>query len=653
VWQQLTGADRPQAGPAWLVAAASSASAARTHDPQPAALTPGEDAVADIRRLTWSISRASDWHELGALYARNGARLDRIHLATLFVRMAHLAGPGASGGAAAAAAAPAERNPGWQPRGVQQPQQRPTLQLVLLAGQAQEQACLEAAQLSGRQVSNMLWALSKLTQAWAPAWQPSPACLCALQRRAVALLEQQVTYCPAPLRAGSGGGGGGGGGAAASAPKSQQRHESQAFNPQELANAAYAWSYLPCTSQPLLLAALCSAAAAQFQQFGAQDLSNMLFALARLRYRPSAAWLAGWSARAASQLAWFTSQGLANSAWALARLGHYEPRLMEALMQRAAAKQLQPQELCNLLWAAGVLGHQADRKLLRDLLLPAARQLPSYAAADVAVLLHSLALLGFLPDAAWVEAFFAATQQHLAAAQPVDVTQLLWACARLQLLPPPAWRAAAMQRSLHLLPACQPSELAVQVRPTAPAARRMLSRHISRTPCARHRKLAAAAWDSRGVVMPPRPPTSPPPLCPAAPQLPPPQLISQITANAMSRLARPVHVPQVYAYARMGWLPPQPWWASFLAAAQSALPGFGAQDISNTLWALARLGVACPPRCERGCWLALMPAAAGPCERAAQARWLLAVKSLPRPSTPPTRLLPSSPSSPAELQLAG
>lgn len=157
-------------------------------------------------------------------------------------------------------------------------------------------------------------------------------------------------------------------------------------------------------------------------------------------------------------------QALANSAWALARLGADDPPLLAALLERATARQLEPQEACNMLWAACELGHAPEAATLAALLQGMRRQLHTYAPSDLSALMCGLARLGCPPpDDEWLLTLWEASSSRMADMQAGDVAALLWALAALRLLPPGEWCDAAAARSLALLERCRPRELALQV----------------------------------------------------------------------------------------------------------------------------------------------------------------------------------------------
>ena len=98
--------------------------------------------------------------------------------------------------------------------------------------------------------------------------------------------------------------------------------------------------------------------------FNPQDLANTAWAFATAGHHAPAL-LDAITAAAAPRLRDFNSQGLANMAWAFAKAGHHAPALLDAIATAAAPRlrEFNPQNLANMAWAFATAGHHAPALL--------------------------------------------------------------------------------------------------------------------------------------------------------------------------------------------------------------------------------------------------------------------------------------------------
>jgi hypothetical protein len=135
--------------------------------------------------------------------------------------------------------------------------------------------------------------------------------------------------------------------------------ELNAFNPQELVNAA--WAFVTADhAAPALLDAIAAKAAPRVGEFNSQDFANTAWAFATAGHAAPALF-DEIAAAAAPRVGEFTSQELANMAWACAKAGHTAPALFDAIAAEAAPRldEFQPQNLANTAWAYATAGHAA------------------------------------------------------------------------------------------------------------------------------------------------------------------------------------------------------------------------------------------------------------------------------------------------------
>ncbi|PNH01625.1 hypothetical protein TSOC_012476, partial [Tetrabaena socialis] len=143
-----------------------------------------------------------------------------------------------------------------------------------------------------------------------------------------------------------------------------KRRNFTGFNPQSLANSAWALGKLDRNSNQGWFAAVVAAAmrSGVLEEFAAQELSNLWYSLALVRHRPGPAFLEGTAAVSGVQRSEATGQGCANLLWSMATLGmSYELRLVHVLVERL--EELLPQRgavneqnLASSLWALAVMG---------------------------------------------------------------------------------------------------------------------------------------------------------------------------------------------------------------------------------------------------------------------------------------------------------
>ncbi|KAG2497824.1 hypothetical protein HYH03_004094 [Edaphochlamys debaryana] len=154
-----------------------------------------------------------------------------------------------------------------------------------------------------------------------------------------------------------------GGAAEALAEKCKRRHFS-GFNPQNVANSAWALATMEYPDQRWYAAAVEAAGQPGAMRGGTpQNWSNLWYALALVRHQPASGRLLERTGEAVGALRQGADpQACANLLWALANLRLYDERLVDALAGRLGEllgqdpEQLIRQGLCNSLWALAVMG---------------------------------------------------------------------------------------------------------------------------------------------------------------------------------------------------------------------------------------------------------------------------------------------------------
>lgn len=135
------------------------------------------------------------------------------------------------------------------------------------------------------------------------------------------------------------------------------------FNPQELANTAWAFATAGQRAPPLFEALAAEFLQRKLSDFNEQALSNTVWAFATAGHLAHPLFDAI-AIEAAARLDEFTPQALANTAWAFANngiYGHAAPMLFDELAAEARERlsSFSPQALANTAWAYATASHEA------------------------------------------------------------------------------------------------------------------------------------------------------------------------------------------------------------------------------------------------------------------------------------------------------
>ena len=141
------------------------------------------------------------------------------------------------------------------------------------------------------------------------------------------------------------------------------------FNPQELANTAWAFATAGHAAPALFDPIAAEEAAGRVRELNPQVLANTTWAFATAGHAAPGLFEAI-AEEASGRVREFTPQALANTAWAFATAGHAAPALFEAIaiVEEAAGgvREFKPQELANTAWAYAASDHLAVESTLFD-----------------------------------------------------------------------------------------------------------------------------------------------------------------------------------------------------------------------------------------------------------------------------------------------
>jgi hypothetical protein len=348
------------------------------------------------------------------------------------------------------------------------------------------------------------------------------------------------------------------------------------------------------------------------QQLGAaapRQLSTMAAALASLGFHDwvmcaddtggadgAAAWGAQWRCCLLASLPRASCRDISSVLWALATSATCA-RVSGAAVAAAALSVrcgacrrpplvLEPQH--NLLY---------DSRLSQELCSALQRTLPGGCPQDVANALWALASLQLMPPPELRTALLARVQELGSSMSPLDAGMVVWATARLRLAPPPAWLDELLLRQL-----AQPGWAAAPPRPTVMClVACAVLRH--RPPVRWLRSVLHLLHDDLQLL----PQLLAPPHDGAAAAADDSSNSSSSNSSSSRSVSR--HSSQdlantLWALAVLGVRPHAPWMSSFLLASAAAAPTASPQELTNTLWALARLRTA-----PDAAWLAAFDAA--------------------------------------------
>ncbi|KAK9861764.1 hypothetical protein WJX84_008936 [Apatococcus fuscideae] len=217
-------------------------------------------------------------------------------------------------------------------------------------------------------------------------------------------------------------------------------------NPQNVANSIWALGVLGFHPGDADLEKLAEAAKAKLEGFVPQNISNTLLGFAKL----------GWAEQSLMQalveisikkLSDFTPQALSNTAWSCSKLQVYCKELIKAIAQEAAKKlsEFNAQNIANLIWAFANLAQSEDRSMLLPLLDGAARaaekEMNSFSPQNAANTIWAFAKLEH-PVPSLMQGIAAHAERCINDYQPQSVANLVWALATLQNEPSPSFLEA-------------------------------------------------------------------------------------------------------------------------------------------------------------------------------------------------------------------
>ncbi|KAJ9519615.1 hypothetical protein QJQ45_013371 [Haematococcus lacustris] len=201
----------------------------------------------------------------------------------------------------------------------------------------------------------------------------------------------------------------------------------------------------------------------------ARGIATVLHAMGSLDVREREL-LQDLAAAAEPQLGQFTTQGLANMLWALARCGFQAPaRWMDVCVGSCQAKlvQFSPQELSITLWSLSRLKCKLSADTHSNFLRWALSILYQFEPHSLVLLAYSLGSMEQRPSPEWVTAFVKALLHPpgLARFTPQGQCQVLWALGRMGYTPTPIFANTVNSFMLEpsLLPAYKPIDLSTLV----------------------------------------------------------------------------------------------------------------------------------------------------------------------------------------------
>ncbi|KAI8464167.1 MAG: hypothetical protein J3K34DRAFT_526426 [Monoraphidium minutum] len=313
--------------------------------------------------------------------------------------------------------------------------------------------------------------------------------------------------------------------------------------------------------------------------------------------------------------------------------------LLAALGARAAALApgMSGQQLATSLWGLARAGLRPDAGWVEAFLAPVSAALDARRCGltDCAQLLYALALMRRPPPAAFYEAWQGAVLAlGLEAANPQDVSTMLWAAGSLGAAPRAEWLAAALDASGPRLGGYGPQALSNAIYGLAALGARppdaWLAAFLAAVASGGDEGGGGDEGSSGGVegggggveggsggggaaaVTPQafsctlaslaKLGAAPPP---GAPWL---DAMLARSAGALARF-KPLELSNTaWALARLGHRPGEAWSDAFMGAARDALPGFTPHQLANVLWSLALLRRPPPPELLATALAALQPA---------------------------------------------
>jgi hypothetical protein len=220
------------------------------------------------------------------------------------------------------------------------------------------------------------------------------------------------------------------------------------FNPQDLANTAWAFATLGIKNDPLF-GALAQEASKQVSHFIPQALANAAWAFATLGIKNDQLFSA-LAQEASKQISLFNPQALANTAWAFATLGIKNDPLFGALAQEAAKQisHFNPQGLANTAWAFATIGIK-NQQLFGGLAQEATKQISHFTPQALGNTAWAFATLGIKNDRLFGALSQEATKQ-VAHFNPQNLSNTAWAFATLGIKNDPLFGALAQEAAKQI-----------------------------------------------------------------------------------------------------------------------------------------------------------------------------------------------------------
>ncbi|GBF92400.1 hypothetical protein Rsub_05602 [Raphidocelis subcapitata] len=302
------------------------------------------------------------------------------------------------------------------------------------------------------------------------------------------------------------------------------------------------------------------------------------------------------SALLGPQLEDCTTQAVANVAWACAKAGYAESvPLLEACFARLAdrAAEANSQQLANALWAAATLQLAMPEQQAAQLLSTLVAQRHAATPQALANTLWAAATLQLTVPEQQAAQLLSALVAQQQAATPQDISNTLWAAATLQLAVPEQQAAQLLSALVAQQQAATPQNLAntlwaaatLQLAVPEQQAAQLLSALVAQQQAATPQNLANALWAAATLQL-------------AVPEQQAAQLLSALVAQWQA--ATPQNLANtLWAAATLQLAVPEQQAAQLLSALVAQCQAATPQDISNTLWAAAKQwGSAAPPDVE-------------------------------------------------------
>ncbi|PSC74935.1 RAP domain [Micractinium conductrix] len=327
---------------------------------------------------------------------------------------------------------------------------------------------------------------------------------------------------------------------------------------QNVANCLWAFATLGFHPGDEVMAALAAAIKQKLPECTSQNISNAILAFAKLEWAPGAAVLEGLAAEALAKIRTFSPQALSNTLWGLSKLGIAAPALMEGIGQEARAQlhEFNSQNLANSVWAYANIGVVPSGELLQDFARAAISRMPEFSPQNISNFLWAFAKLGVqYPE------LFAEAGRHGARVMhtftPQSIANMVWSYATIGECPDVPFLQALVGHALRTLPEFSPQNLSN----TAWA-------------LATLRECDAVRMLHRG-------------------------LLCSVCSEVTRRLADPATAPEfsrqhlanlVWAVASLEHDPGKKALFAFAEALVQRSDLCNAQEVSNSVWAFARLG---------------------------------------------------------------